>query len=305
MSAARGSRAGERLPKKERGCAPLPPYSARDSCRRIRRAYRFLTSQPLFHNPTVSPHKDPARRSGLWPSLSVPRQAFIAQTPSGQRELRLVFIFQCLEIMLRMTSNPWKILADFFRYLDDLSQGTSKHRKIVEIVPFTPQDSTTTTCSIAPTRPQTGNLPARSQEACRFAVRRYRRTSPAAFRVPFPCAVRSRSPVLHAVQPCCDALTPAALSCCLRLCAAIAVLFAVAVAHSVVICTEPHSPLQMHWSIPGGARSGKRGWCSPFNRPCRVRVRVARHSSQDDRHTPGPAETSLRNPSPSNPLPEP
>jgi hypothetical protein len=80
---------------------------------------------------------------------------------------------------------------------------------------------------------------------------------PAAFRVPFPCAVRSRSPVLHAVQPCCDALTPTALSCCLRLCAAIAVLFAAAVAHSVVICTEPHSPLQMHWRIPGWARSTK------------------------------------------------
>jgi hypothetical protein len=36
---------------------------------------------------------------------------------------------------------------------------------------------------------------------------------PAAFRVPFPCAIRSRSPVLHAVQPCCNALTPAAISC--------------------------------------------------------------------------------------------
>jgi hypothetical protein len=187
------------------------------------------------------------------------------------------------------------------------------HRKIVEIVPFTPQDSTTTTCSLAPTRPQTGNLPARSQEACRFAVRRFRRKSPAAFRVPFPCAVRSRSPVLHAVQPCCDALTPAALSCCLRLCAAIAVLFAAALVNSVVICTEPHSPLQMHWRIPGGARAGKRGWCPPFTRPCRVRVKVARHSGQDDRHTPGvsrrsfsakpdPAETSLRNRPPKNRL---
>ncbi len=110
---------------------------------------------------------------------------------------------------------------------------------------------------------------------------------PAACRVPFPCTIRSRSPVLHAVQPCCDALTPAALSCCLRLCAAIAVLFAAALVNSVVICTEPHSPLQMHWRIPGGVRSGKRAWCSPFTRPCRVRVRVARHSGQDARHTPG------------------
>ena len=73
----------------------------------------------------------------------------------------------------------------------------------------------------------------------------------------------------------------------LRQCAAIAVLFAVAVAHSVVICTELHSPLQMHWRIPGGARSGKRGWCSPFTRRCRARVRVSRHSGQDDRHTSG------------------
>jgi hypothetical protein len=87
------------------------------------------------------------------------------------------------------------------------------HRKIVDIVSFTPQDCTTTTCSLVPTRPQTGNLPARSQEASRFAVRRFRRSSPADFRVPFPCAIRSRSPVLHAVHPCCDALTPAAISC--------------------------------------------------------------------------------------------
>jgi hypothetical protein len=33
---------------------------------------------------------------------------------------QLVPIFQCLEIMLRMTSNPWKILAVAFRTLDGL-----------------------------------------------------------------------------------------------------------------------------------------------------------------------------------------
>ncbi len=150
-----------------------------------------------------------------------------------------------------------------------------------------------------PTCPESGSLP-----VCCSALQE--NEPPTAFRVPFPCAVRSRSPVLHAVQHCCDALTPAALSCCLRQCAAIAGLFAAALVNSVVICTEPHSPLQMHWRIPRGARAGKRGWCSPFTRPCRVRVRVARHSGQDDRHTPGvsrrsfsakpdPAETSLRN----------
>jgi len=59
LSAARGSRAGERLPKKERGCAPLPPYSARDSCRRIPRSNRSLISVPLIPEPTVSTIKTP------------------------------------------------------------------------------------------------------------------------------------------------------------------------------------------------------------------------------------------------------
>jgi hypothetical protein len=38
----------------------------------------------------------------------------------------------------------------------------------------------------------------------------------------------------------------------LRPCAAIAVLFAVAVEHSVVICTDPHSPLRMTGASPEG-----------------------------------------------------
>ena len=46
-------------------------------------------------------------------------------------------------------------------------------------------------------------------------------------------------------------------------------------------------------AAPGGARSGKRGWCSPFTRRRRgrrrrVRVRVARHSGQTAASLPSP-----------------
>jgi hypothetical protein len=46
-------------------------------------------------------------------------------------------------------------------------------------------------------------------------------------------------------------------------------------------------------AAPGGARSGKRGWCSPFTRRRRgrrrrVRVRVARHSGQSATSLPSP-----------------
>jgi len=46
-------------------------------------------------------------------------------------------------------------------------------------------------------------------------------------------------------------------------------------------------------AAPGGARSGKRGWCSPFtrrrrSRRRRVRVRVAQHSGQSAASLPSP-----------------
>ena len=46
-------------------------------------------------------------------------------------------------------------------------------------------------------------------------------------------------------------------------------------------------------AAPGGARSGKRGWCSPFTRRRRrrrrrVRVRVAQHSGQSAASLPSP-----------------
>jgi hypothetical protein len=50
-----------------------------------------------------------------------PRQAAIrAARYADSASVRLVPIFQCLEIVLRTASNPWKILAVAFRTLDGL-----------------------------------------------------------------------------------------------------------------------------------------------------------------------------------------
>jgi hypothetical protein len=115
---------------------------------------------------------------------------------------------------------------------------------------LTPQDCTPTTCSLAPTRPQTGRLPESpgSLTVCFPALPESEKT-PATFRVPFLCAVRSRPPVLHAGQPRCKhshhpripSLAPVRGHCGLS---------AAALDDSGVIRAEPQSPLRMHWRSP-------------------------------------------------------
>ena len=127
--------------------------------------------------------------------------------------------------------------------------------------------------------------------------------TPATFRVPFLCAVRSRLPVLHAVQPCCYALTPAALP------------FACASARPLrsVGCRprrfgrhprSPQSPLRMHW------RSPRRGTLRQTRLVFALHPSPPRTASPgsgqgcpafrpDSRFSPVAAETSLRKRRPS------
>jgi len=138
-----------------------------------------------------------------------------------------------------------------FQSLDGLGRAPSKHRKAVEVQIIDPARlSAYNVLRLAPrARKPSGYLHGiRKPAGLLFGATGTEKT-PATFRVPFLCAVRSRPPVLHAVQPCCYALTPAALP------------FACASARPLrsVGCRRrrrrrhprsPQSPLRMHWRSP-------------------------------------------------------
>jgi hypothetical protein len=247
----RAARARGSACKRRQGRFPLTPLSARAILsRRIPAANASFTITPLFPASAVFAEHPPFRPTAF---TSGPRQAVIAQTAtrtarvSGMSPSSNVWksCFACLPTLgkpRRIPSEPWTALDR-----DRPSIG-----RPLKFKRFTPRDSARRTRRDSPTRPQTVRLPSESREACRIASRRYRKDeekTPATFRVPFLCAVRSRPPVLHAVQPCCYALTPAALT------------FACASARPLrsVGCRRrrrrrhprsPQSPLRMHWRSP-------------------------------------------------------
>ena len=147
---------------------------------------------------------------------------------------------------------------------------------------------------LAPTRPQTVRLPSRNQEACRSAFRRYqnrRRPPPLSECRFFAPSVRVRLSSMpvnpdakHSHQPRYPSLAPVRGHCGLS---------AAALEDSGVIRAARNRRFGCTGAAPGGARSGKRGWCSPFTRRRRrrrrrVRVRVARHSGQTAASLPSP-----------------
>ena len=86
---ARGSRAGERLKKKERGCAPYPHIARAISSRRIPVSQRVANVQPLSSCPAVFPKKP---RSAL-SRLRSCRRRRLART--GVAALRLRGVTPC------------------------------------------------------------------------------------------------------------------------------------------------------------------------------------------------------------------
>jgi hypothetical protein len=116
--------------------------------------------------------------------------------------------------------------------------------------------------------------------------------TPATFRVPFLCAVRSRRlssmpfnpDATHSPHPRYPSLAPVRGHCGLS---------GAALEDSGVIRAARNRRFGCTGVAPGGARSGKRGWCSPFTRRRRgrrrrVRVSVARHSGQTAASLPSP-----------------
>lgn len=201
---------------------------------------------------------------------------------------------------------PGNHAAHIFQGMEDFSgcppilgrplQGPSMHRKGIEnSVQSTPARLHAygeQPCPDAPTNrhatcPESGSLP-----VCFPALKKKRRPptlSECRFIVP---SVRVRLSSMP-FNPAASTHTIRVILC-LRLCAAIAVLFAAAVINSVVNLHRTAFAASDALAHPRRARPGKRGWSSPFTRPCRVRVRGSRHSGQDGRHTPGAAEPSLR-----------
>lgn len=75
-------------------------------------------------------------------------------------------------------------------------------RNLLKFRSLTPQDCTPTTCRLAPrARNPSGYLPGVRKSAGLLSGASGTEKTPATFRVPFLCAVRSRPPVLHAGQP--------------------------------------------------------------------------------------------------------
>ncbi len=108
---------------------------------------------------------------------------------------------------MRLPSNPWTVS----------DEPRPSIGRLLKFKSMTPQDSasTVTVQSLSPrARKPSDYLPGVRKPAGLLSGATGAEKTPATFRVPFLCAVRSRLPVLHAVQPCCYALTPVAFHPC-------------------------------------------------------------------------------------------
>jgi len=201
LAAARGSRAGERLPKKA-GEFPLTPLSARAILsRRIPAANASFTITPLFPASAVFAEIPPFRP----PAFTVsPRQPSPAQTATRTARLS----------GLSPSSNPWKSCCVCLPRLGRLRRLPSepwtafdKDRPSIgsalKFSSLTPQDSARKTRRALPPRARNpaDYLPGVRKPAGLLSGATGTEKTPATFRVPFLCAVRSRPPVLHAGQP--------------------------------------------------------------------------------------------------------
>ncbi len=115
----RAARARGSACKRRQGRFPLTPLSARAILsRRIPAANASFTITPLFPASAVFAEIPPFRP----PAFTVnPRQAVTrADCCADSAGVRLVPVFQFMEIMLRMSSKAWKTLAESLRTLDGL-----------------------------------------------------------------------------------------------------------------------------------------------------------------------------------------
>ena len=277
-----GGPVGRRLP-----ATPAAPNRLRIRARAKRRSKTLQrpTAPPLFPPLTFRPTAFTIR----------PRQAVIAQTAtrtarvSGLSPSSNVWksCFPCLPTLgrlLRISSEPWTAFDK-----DRPSIG-----RLLKFNSLTPQDCTPTTCSLAPDAPanrqatfrESGSLP-----VCSSALQERRRPPPLSecrFFAPSVRVCLSSMPfnpdATHSHQPRYPSLAPVRGHCGLS---------AAALEDSGVIRAVRNRRCGCTGAAPGGARSGKRGWCSPLTRRRRrrrrrVRVRVAQHSGQSAASLPSP-----------------
>lgn len=185
--------------KEGRGVSPDPSFSARDSQPPHSRRKR------LFRNPTAFPRTSRLRRTATVPAFTVgPRQAVTAQTATRTARLS----------GLSPSSNPWKSccaclprVGRLWRIPSEPWTAFDKDRpsigRLLKFSSLTPQDSARKTRrALSPrARKPASYLPGVRKPAGLLSGATGAEKTPATFRVPFLCAVRSRPPVLHAAQP--------------------------------------------------------------------------------------------------------
>ena len=197
----RAARARGSACKRRQGRFPLTPLSARAILsRRIPAPNASFTITPLFPASAVFAEHPPFRPTAF---TSGPRQAVIAQTATRTARLSGLFpssnvwksCFACLPTLgkcQRIPSEPWTAF--------DKDRPSIGRR--LTFSSLTPQDCTPTTCSLAPrARKPSAYLHGIRKPAGLLSGATGAEKTPATFRVPFLCAVRSRPPVLHAGQP--------------------------------------------------------------------------------------------------------
>jgi len=200
----RAARARGSACKRRQGRFPLTPPSTRAIfSRRIPAANVSFTMPPL--SPPHQPSSQNTHRSGLRPSRSDPAKPSPAQTATRTARLS----------GLSPSSNPWKSCCACLPRLGRLRRLPSEpwtafdkdRPSIGRALKFrsllTPRDSARRTRRDSHPR---ARIPAsylprvRKPAGLLFGATGAEKT-PATFRVPFLCAVRSRPPVLHAGQP--------------------------------------------------------------------------------------------------------
>ena len=199
----RAARARGSACKRRQGKFPLTPLSARAILsRRIPAANASFTIPPLFPR-TSRLHTTPSFRPTAV-TIRPPTNRHRADRYADSASVRLVPVFQspwksccaCFPTLgrpQRIPSEPWTAFDK-----DRPSIG-----RLLNFSSLTPQDSARKTRRDLPPRARkpASYLPGVRKPAGLLSGATGAEKTPATFRVPFLCAVRSRPPVLHAGQP--------------------------------------------------------------------------------------------------------